>query len=255
MSVFAIADLHLSLAPDVDKPMDIYGHRWHDHVRRLEENWKRMVTDDDTVIIAGDISWALKLEDAKYDLDWVDSLPGHKVMYKGNHDLWWNGITKLNKMYDTITFVQNDCFAAEDFVVCGTRGWLTPDNDDFKEADEKVYKRELLRMKSSLDAGKKYIENLTAKCEESGDVLAAEPELIVVMHFPPVSKTASFSGFQQLFEDYGIKHVIYGHIHGEEGFKNAIKGNHHGVIYDLISCDHLNCKPMQIGRSEKTETE
>ena len=114
MSVFAIADLHLSLAPDVDKPMDIYGHRWHDHVRRLEENWKRMVTDDDTVIIAGDISWALKLEDAKYDLDWVDSLPGHKVMYKGNHDLWWNGITKLNKMYDTITFVQNDCFAAED---------------------------------------------------------------------------------------------------------------------------------------------
>ena len=98
MSVFAIADLHLSLAPDVDKPMDIYGYRWHDHVRRLEENWKRMVTDDDTVIIAGDISWALKLEDAKYDLDWVDSLPGHKAMYKGNHDLWWNGITKLNKM-------------------------------------------------------------------------------------------------------------------------------------------------------------
>ena len=116
MSVFAIADLHLSLAPDIDKPMDIYGYRWHDHVARLEKNWRELVKDDDTVIIAGDISWALKLENAKYDLDWVDSLPGQKVMYKGNHDLWWNGITKLNKMYDSITFVQNDCFAAEDFV-------------------------------------------------------------------------------------------------------------------------------------------
>ena len=110
-------------------------------------------------------------------------------------------------------------------------------------------------MKSSLDAGKKYIENLKAKSEESSDVLIAEPELIVVMHFPPVSKISSFSGFQQLFEDYDIKHVIYGHIHGEEGFKNAIKGNYHGVHYDLISCDHLNCKPMPVERSRKSETE
>ena len=238
MSVYAIADLHLSLAPDIDKPMDIYGYRWHDHVARLERNWRELVNEDDTVIIAGDISWALKLEDAKYDLDWIDALPGQKVMYKGNHDLWWNGITKLNKMYETITFVQNDCFAAEDFVVCGTRGWLTPDNDDFKEADEKIYKRELMRMKSSLEAGKKL-----------SDELADDVEMIAVMHFPPVSKTASFSGFQQMFEDYGIKHVIYGHIHGEDGFKNTIRGNHHGVEYDLISCDFLNCVPKLIERS------
>ena len=238
MSIFAIADLHLSLAPDIDKPMDIYGYRWHDHVARLEKNWRELVKDDDTVIIAGDISWALKLEDAKYDLDWVDSLPGQKVMYKGNHDLWWNGITKLNKMYDSITFVQNDCFAAEDFVVCGTRGWLTPDNDDFKEADEKIYRRELMRMKSSLDAGKKL-----------SDEMGSNVEMIAVMHFPPVSKAASFSGFQQLFEDYGIKHVIYGHIHGEDGFKNTIRGSHHGVEYDLISCDFLNCIPKLIERS------
>lgn len=238
MSVFAIADLHLSLAPDIDKPMDIYGYRWHDHVARLEKNWRELVNEDDTVIIAGDISWALKLEDAKYDLDWVDSLPGQKVMYKGNHDLWWNGITKLNKMYDTITFVQNDCFATEDFVVCGTRGWITPDNEDFKEADEKIYKRELMRMKSSLDAGKKLM-----------DEMSADVEMIAVMHFPPVSKTASFSGFQQLFEDYGITHVIYGHIHGEDGFKNTIRGNHHGVEYDLISCDFLNCIPKLLERS------
>lgn len=250
MSIFAIADLHLSLAPEIDKPMDIYGYRWHDHVARLERHWRELVKEDDTVIVAGDISWALKLEDAKYDLDWVERLPGHKVLYKGNHDLWWNGITKLNKMYDSITFVQNDCFAAEDFVICGTRGWLTPDNDDFKEADEKIYKRELMRMQSSLAAGKKYIEEMQAEAWEkgaSGDFEA--PEIVAVMHFPPVSKTASFSGFQQLFEDYGIKHVIYGHIHGEDGFKNTIRGNHHGVEYDLISLDYLNCKPLLLQRS------
>lgn len=249
MSVFAIADLHLSLSPDVDKPMDIYGYRWHDHVSRLERNWRQLVKEDDTVIIAGDISWALKLEDAKYDLEWVDSLPGRKVMYKGNHDLWWNGITKLNKMYDTITFVQNDCFVAEDFVVCGTRGWLTPDNDDFKEPDEKIYRRELMRLRSSLDAGKKYLEDQRVLVEANEASLETGPELIVVMHFPPVSKTASFSGFQQLFEDYGIKHVLYGHIHGEDGFKNTIRGAHHGVDYDLISCDFLNCEPKLIERS------
>ena len=236
MSIFAIADLHLSFAPDVDKPMDIYGARWHDHAARLERNWRELVTDDDTVIVAGDISWALNLEDAKYDLDWVDSLPGHKVLYKGNHDLWWNGITKLNKMYENITFVQNDCFEAEDFVICGTRGWLTPDNDDFKEADEKIYRRELMRMESSLSAGKRLLDE--------------KKEMVAVMHFPPVSKTASFSGFQQLFEDYGIKHVLYGHIHGEDGFKNTIRGNHHGVEYDLISLDFLNCRPMLLERSK-----
>ncbi|MDO4745922.1 MAG: metallophosphoesterase [Bacillota bacterium] len=240
MSIFAIADLHLSLAPDVDKPMDIYGPRWFNHVERLEKNWREMITDDDTVIVAGDISWALKLEDAKYDLDWVASLPGHKVIYKGNHDLWWNGITKLNKMYDTITFVQNDCFVAEDFVLCGTRGWLTPDNDEFKEPDEKVYRRELMRMQSALEAGKKYIA-------QSG----ADAEMLGILHFPPVSKTASFSGFQQLFEDYGIKRVLYGHIHSEDAFKNAIKGVHHNVKYDCISLDYLNCKPILIERSPK----
>ncbi len=246
MSVFAIADLHLSLAPDVDKPMDIYGYRWHDHVARLENNWKQMISADDTVIIAGDISWALKMDDAKYDLDWIAALPGKKLIFKGNHDLWWNGITKLNKMYDNTTFVQNDCFATEDFVICGTRGWLTPDNDDFKEEDNKVYNRELLRMKSSLEGGRKYIEKLKENTTETENL----PELVAVLHFPPVSKSASFSGFQQLFEDYGIKQVFYGHVHGEDGFKNAIRGNYHGVEYNLISLDFLNCKPLQLEKSK-----
>lgn len=235
MSVYAIADLHLSLAPDVDKPMDIYGPRWYDHVNRLERIWKNQITDEDTVIIVGDISWALKLDDAKYDLDWIAALPGYKVIYKGNHDLWWNGITKLNKMYDNITFVQNDCFVTEGFVVCGTRGWITPDNEDFTEADEKIYKRELMRMEASLKIGK-------ARLSEADN----KKEMVAVMHFPPVSKPASYSGFQQLFEDYGIKRVFYGHIHGEDGFKNTIRGVHHGIEFNLISLDYLNCKPLEI---------
>ena len=228
MSVFAIADLHLSFAPGIDKPMDIYGVRWYNHAERLEKNWMDMIKDDDTVIVAGDISWALKLEDAEYDLDWLDKLPGHKVLYKGNHDLWWNGITKLNNMYDNITFVQNDCFVAEGLVICGTRGWLTPDNDDFKESDEKIYRRELLRMQSSLSAGKKHLEAMCAAdgkndfLGESGrDSSMRDSEMIAVMHFPPVSKALAFSGFQQLFEDYGIRRVFYGHIHGEDGFKHV----------------------------------
>jgi len=234
MSIFAVADLHLSMAPGIEKPMDIYGPRWYDHTARLEKSWCDVVGDEDTVIVAGDISWGLKLEEARYDLDWIASLPGHKVFLKGNHDLWWSGITKLNRMYDSITFLQNDCYEAEGVVICGTRGWLTPDNDDFTSDDEKIYRRELLRLKSSLDAGKALMERDGGR------------ELLGIMHFPPVSKATAFSGFQQLFEDYGVKRVLYGHIHGEDGFRSAIRGNHHGIAYALISLDHLNCRLMEV---------
>ncbi len=236
MSVYAIADLHLSLAPGVDKPMDIYGPRWYDHTRRLRKTWCELITDEDTVIIAGDISWGLKLEEAQWDLEWIDTLPGHKVIFKGNHDLWWSGINKLNKMYKSITFVQNDFYLAEGFAVCGTRGWLTPDNEDFSEEDEKIYRREVMRLENSLAKAKAYIEK-----EGRTDI-----EIIGVLHFPPVSKPASFSGFQQVFEDYGVKRVVYGHIHGEDGFRSAISGVHHGVQYRLISLDNLNCRPVLI---------
>ena len=185
------------------------------------------------MIVPGDISWGLKLEEASFDLEWIDALPGHKVMLKGNHDLWWSGITKLNKMYESITFLQNDYYQAEGICICGSRGWLTPDNDDYGPADEKIYKRELLRLRASL-------EKAEAAAEHNGG------KLLVAMHYPPVSKLSSFSGFQQIFEEYGIRKVIYGHIHGEEGFRNAIKGIHHGVEYRLISLDYLNCVPLRI---------
>ncbi|NLD20450.1 MAG: serine/threonine protein phosphatase [Clostridiales bacterium] len=235
MSIYAIGDLHLSFAPGIDKPMGVYGSRWHDHWERLEANWRRELTDEDTMVVPGDISWGLKLEEAKYDLDWIENLPGKKVFFKGNHDLWWNGITRLNRMYDTITFVQNDFYLAEGLYICGTRGWVTPDNDDYKESDERVYRREMIRLESSLEKAE---EHMKAK-GESYNILG-------VLHFPPVSKVGHFSGFQQMFEDHGVKHVIYGHIHGEDGFRNTIVGDFQGINYQLVSLDYLNCKPVLI---------
>ena len=243
MSIYAISDLHLSFAPSVDKPMDIYGDRWYDHARRIGENWCSTVRETDTVVIPGDISWGLKLDEARYDLDWIDRLPGHKVLFKGNHDLWWSGITKLNKMYDRITFIQNDFYLAEDVYICGSRGWLTPDSDDYGPGDEKIYRREKLRLESSL---------AKAEADMSERYGAGEGEIpdgvsiLGVLHYPPVSKVAGFSGFQQIFEDHGVKHVIYGHIHGEEGSRSAIRGVHHGIRYDLVSADHLGCRLMRI---------
>ena len=233
MSLYAIGDLHLSMSPEVDKPMDGFGPRWVNHAERLTQNWETMISPEDTVIIPGDISWGLRLDQATPDLAWIDALPGRKIMIKGNHDLWWTGIRKLNRSYETITFIQNTCCFAEGMYICGSRGWITPDNDDFTETDDKIYKRECLRLEMSLEAGRRMQK------EVPGDILG-------VMHFPPVSDVRSFSGFQQLFLDYGVKNVIYGHVHGEDGFRSCIQGDYHGTTYRLVSLDYLNGVPYRI---------
>ena len=135
MSIYAIGDLHLSFAPGVEKPMDIYGSAWNGHAQRLKENWVELIRPEDTVILAGDISWGLKLSEAVYDLEWIDRLPGKKVIFKGNHDLWWSGIGKLNRLYDSIHFVQNTAWEAEGWFLCGSRGWLCPGSEDFTVQD------------------------------------------------------------------------------------------------------------------------
>ena len=142
MSIYAIGDLHLSFAPEVEKPMDLFGKAWKDHAERLKRNWLEMIKPEDTVIIPGDISWGLRMSEAIPDLDWIDALPGKKLIFKGNHDLWWQSISKLNNMYDSIHFVQNTACEVEGYYICGSRGWIGPGHDDYKEADEKIYKRE-----------------------------------------------------------------------------------------------------------------
>ena len=230
MSIYAIADLHLSFDERIDKPMDIFGSQWENHAERLKENWIKTVTDEDTVIIPGDISWALVKDEAYKDIEWIHNLPGKKVITKGNHDLWWTGITKLNKLYDDVYFLQNTIYEAEGVAICGSRGWLCPGYDGFTEQDEKIYRRELLRLEASLEMAKK----------------AGFEEIIGVLHYPPTNDKFQKSGFTELFEKYGVKTVIYGHLHGKDSYKHGLQANYNGVNYSLVSLDYLDACPKLI---------
>lgn len=230
MSIYAIGDLHLSMDPKIDKPMDIYGGIWVDHARKVKENCEKKITDNDTLIIAGDISWALKLPDAMADLEWISKLPGKKVCFKGNHDLWWSGIKKLNTLFDDITFMQNDVYMVEKIAICGTRGWICPGTDGFDASDEKIYKRELLRLEASLKAA----------------IAADAQEIIGVMHYSPTNDKKQLSGFTDLFEKYGVKEVVFGHLHGHDAERNKEPFNLNGVAYRLVSLDGIDADPVKL---------
>ena len=228
MSIYALGDLHLSLGEGIDKPMDIYGEQWVRHAERLKQNRLKEVKDQDTVILAGDISWALKFIEAKADLDWLHNLPGRKVVIKGNHDLWWTGIQKMNAIYDDIIFLHNFCVLTEDVAICGSRGWICPGTDGFTDADNKIYQRELLRITRSIeDAQSRGVK-----------------QILGVLHFPPTNDKLQPSGFTDLFSEAGVKTVVYGHLHGSETYHKGLQGNFKGVEYKLVSLDYLKCKPF-----------
>jgi len=210
--------------------MDIYGGQWINHTDRLKENWEDAITKDDFILIPGDISWALKKEEALADLEWIHKLPGKKIITKGNHDLWWTGIGKLNKLYEDMVFLQNDFYAIEDIAICGSRGWICPGSDEFCKHDNKIYDRELLRLEFSLSAAEK----------------AGFKRIIGMLHYPPTNDRMQQSGFTELFARYGAEQVVYGHLHGKDGFKNGFKGVMNGVSYHLVSLDYVQCKPLQI---------
>ncbi len=236
MSIYAIADLHLSFS--AEKPMDIYGGQWINHTEKVKNNWEAVITEEDTIIIPGDTSWALQFDDAVVDLKWISELPGKKVLIKGNHDLWWNSISKLNALFPNMVFLQNSFYEAEGYAICGSRGWICPGDDDFTPHDEKIYKRELGRMRLSLESAAK--AGYGAKAEEKkGDILTA-------IHYPPASDDLRQSGFTDLFEEYGVKKVIYGHLHEKDAYGNGLKGIKNKVEYILTSTDFLKCKPYQI---------
>lgn len=230
MRLFIVGDLHLSNDPRIEKPMDVFGDVWRGHEQKIRQDWDDRVSGDDTVIIAGDISWAMRLDEAMADLAWIHERPGRKVLIKGNHDLWWNGITKLNSLYEDLFFLQNTCFPAGDFVVCGTRGWVCPGSEGFTEQDQTIYLRESLRLRASLDAAAAYDGR----------------EIIGVMHYPPTNDKFQPSAFTQQFEQADAKHVYYGHLHGEDAYKKGLRGNLNGVRYELISLDYLDCRLKEI---------
>lgn len=227
MALYAISDLHLSLSGD--KPMDVFSEEWKNHDMRIRENWLKKVKEEDTVLLAGDLSWSMKLQGGKEELDFVAGLPGRKIIIKGNHDYWWGSITKLNSMYDNMDFIQNNFFSYEDYAICGTRGWVIPGSSLFKEEDEKIFRREVLRLKMSLDAAKK----------------KGFQKFIVMIHYPPVNETFKDSEFTDIFEEYGVETVIYGHLHGKS-LQRVMTGERNGVEYILTSCDYIGFDPVLI---------
>ena len=236
MSIYAISDLHLSFSSD--KPMDIYGGEWINHTEKIKNNWETIISEGDTVIIPGDTSWALRLNDAMVDLKWISELPGKKVLIKGNHDLWWNSVNKLNALYNNMFFLQNAFYEADGYAICGTRGWICPGEDDFTLHDEKIYRRELGRLKASLEAavkaGYQRIDN------------AGRSRILGVLHFPPAGNILRGSGFTEMFEKYGVEKVIYGHLHGKEANEGGFKGIKSGVGYILASTDYLRNIPLRV---------
>lgn len=198
------------------------------HDNRIKENWINKITNEDTVLIAGDISWSMKMEDGMADLQWIHKLPGKKIISKGNHDYWWGSISKLNSLYDDMRFIQNNFFVYEDYAICGTRGW-NPPTDKYSEHDEKIYKREQIRLKISLDTAKK----------------AGFEKIIVMVHYPPVNDKFEKTEFMEIFNEYNVEKVIYGHLHGPS-LKNIFEGEHEGVEYIMTSCDYIDFNPIKI---------
>ena len=233
MKIFAISDLHLSFNENIDKPMNKFGAGWENHTERLRQYWEERVSENDIVLIPGDISWGLRLEEAIADFDWIHSLPGFKIISKGNHDLWWNRISYLNSLYDDILFLQNDAYVIEDegIAIVASRGWPYPGSDEYTEHDEKIFARELQRLRLGLDAAR-------AK--------APDAKLLVCLHYPPTDPSGRQTGFTDLLEEYGAWKCIYGHLHGQVAFGRGYKGTLRGVEYQLVSLDYLGARPKLI---------
>jgi predicted phosphohydrolase len=224
MALYAISDLHLSLG--TDKPMDIF-YGWENYTEKLKKNWNNLIKPEDVVVIAGDISWAMKLDDAKNDFKFIENLPGEKIILKGNHDFWWSTVKKINDFFkknsfSTIKTLHNSALPYKNYCICGTKGCLiNPTNKN-----EAIYKRELGRLITSLNIAQE--KNL---------------EPIVFFHYPPVNQSLLAEDFLNILLERKISKCYYGHIHGNKIAKKTIIGRYKGIDFKLISCDYLNFTP------------
>ncbi len=228
MKIFAIGDLHLDSKNE--KPMNIFGDNWLHHEEKIFKNWHETVSEDDVVLIPGDTSWAIKLSDAKNDLLKIENLPGTKIICKGNHDYWWATNNKLDMLgFKTIRFLKNNSYEFDDVIVGGTRGWDSIEDHSSESTNEKIYMRELNRLKISLEQMKK-----------------SNKHKIVMLHFPPFDSDGNPNEFFRLLEDYSVDVCIYGHLHGEDGHKNVREGYIGGLLLHCVSCDYLDFKLKKI---------
>ncbi len=219
--VFVIGDLHLSFG--VDKPMEIFGYKWENHIEKLTNNWIEQVKEDDTVILAGDFSWSSNLDDAYKDFEYINNLPGKKILLKGNHDYWWSTLTKMNKYleeknFKNIYFLHNNSYEFEDFEIVGTKGW----SDQEITGYEKNILREIGRLKTSIESTK-----------------TDKPKIAVIHHPPFFTGEKEEYKFTKILEENNVKKCYYGHLHGSSHI-NAIQGSINGVEYHLISGDYLD---------------
>lgn len=226
--IFAIGDLHLDITKEKD--MCIFGQSWENYEEKIFSKWNDFVGEEDLVLVPGDISWALKLEEAYEDLKRLDKLRGKKLLLKGNHDYWWNSLNKLKSLnLETIEFMQNTSFIYNKIRIAGTRGWKSKDSNNFDENDHKVFKRELERLELSLK------DKLNEEYKET----------IVIMHYPPFDKNLKPNEFEEIFFKYNIKTVIYGHIHGKPA-KYMPNGIINGIKYYCVSADAIDFEPVLI---------
>jgi predicted phosphohydrolase len=240
MALYVIADLHLCTNDMSNKSMEIFGNSWTDYITRIEQNWKRLITDEDTVVIPGDISWALSLDDALSDLKFIDTLPGKKILGKGNHDFWWTTMRKHAQFLEqndlkTVSFLFNNAYETEDVIIVGTRGWYNdedasniPDGTDFS----KLTKREAQRLETSIKEGLKLKE------------ASPEKEMVAFLHFPPFWNGKASDTVVDVLKKHGIRRVYYGHIHGNYTVPPILE--HDGIQMSIISADYLKFTPKLV---------
>lgn len=229
MALYAMADLHLSLG--TNKPMDDFKG-WHRYMERIQENWLNTIKDEDIVVVAGDVSWGMSMEQALEDFRFLDSLPGTKLLLKGNHDYWWETRRKMERFFeehclDSLRIVHNDCFDLGDGrAVCGTRGWFY---DAEADADKKVLMREIGRLHTSVEAARSR---------------GLEP--LVFLHYPPLFAGALCREMIDALTELKIKQCFYGHIHGRSAFEKSFCGVYNGITMQLVSADYLQFAPLLI---------
>ena len=227
MALYTIGDTHLSLAKD--KPMDIFGEKWKNHAQKLKDGFS-IVGEDDLTVICGDISWGMGIEETKEDFLFIDALPGKKIILKGNHDYWWSTAAKFQRFcqengFENLNLLNNNCYEYEGVAICGTRGWFY-EEDRSGEHDEKVFKRELLRLEASLKA-------------------AGDMRKLVFLHYPPRYRGYECPEILQLLEKYGVSRCFYGHLHGGS-HALAMEGLWDGVDFRLVAADYTGFRPYKV---------
>lgn len=227
MSLFAIGDTHLSFG--TDKPMNVFKG-WENYVERLGTNWKKLISDSDTVVIMGDVSWAMNFKELYEDFRFINELPGKKIIMKGNHDYWWNTLTKMNAFtqengFDTISFLYNNAYLVDGIAVCGSRGWFF---DSKEEEPDKIVLREAGRLRASIEAAKQ---------------TGGEP--VAFLHYPPLTKLQECQPILDVLINEGVKRCYYAHLHSASAY-NSFSGEAHGIEFALLSADYLKFCPYPV---------